>query len=88
MVSSSETAHFTFTQLNKELHYRHGDTRTHLRRHSPLREVPSAVAAENGEGVLSLRNSSISEPTNVESVQVRGECARITLFYLIPQLGA
>lgn len=70
---SSEIAHFTFTQLNKELHYRHGDMRTHLRRHSPGREVPSSVAAENGEGVLSPRNSNIiSEFTNVESVQVRG----------------
>lgn len=68
---SSEIAHFTFTQLNKELHYRHGDRRTHLLRHSPLREVPS----ENGEGVLSLRNpNTISEFTNVESVQVRGVC--------------
>lgn len=70
---SSEIAHFTFTQLNKELHYRHGDMRTHLRRHSPLLEVPSSVAAENGEGVPSLRNSSvISEFTNMEGVQVRG----------------
>lgn len=69
---SSEISHFTFTQLNKELHYRHGDTRTHLQRHSPLLEVPSSMAAENGERAACARDSKIIfEFTSVEFVCVR-----------------
>lgn len=51
MVRSSGSSHWTFTQLDKELHYRHGDMGMHLRQGTPTPalELPSSMAAENGE---------------------------------------
>ena len=87
MVRSSGSSHWTFTQLDKELHYHHGDMGMHLRQGSPCTptpalELPSSMAAENGEwgsGGLSARNSKIIfDFTNVESMEI-WVCARITL---------
>lgn len=85
MVRSSGSSHWTFTQLDKELHYRHGDMGMHLWQGTPTPalELPSSMAAENGEqgvgGGLSARNSKIIfDFTNVESMESWG-CARSAL---------
>lgn len=69
MVSSSAISHFTFTQLNKELHYCHGDSRTHLQRLSPLLEVLRQRLQWTDSGCFLLETQKIIfEFTAVESV--------------------